>query len=139
VRRVLRGGVWLLFVWLGASPAAALVQEDLTREIQAQHAALGDLERLDELNAATSDLNLLRAWLAHAFQQNSDRDAEGARRTLDLCNVQAELVREKAQAARLKLRLEERRGTLRKAQDQLAQRRRELELALARKRALDGR
>lgn len=124
----------LLMLFVGRAQARP---EDLKREIEAQQAAVADLQRLDERGAVTDEITLLKSWLDEAWGQFSKEDYDRVREILDRCIAQAELIRQKTTAAGLKARAEDREAAARASRDKVERTKQALQQALIKKKALE--
>ena len=124
----------LLLLWNGRANARP---EDLKREIEAQQAAVSDLQRLDDRGAVTDELTLLRDWLDNAWGQYSKEEYDRVREILDRCIAQAELIRQKITAAHQKARADEREAAVRASRDKLERTKQALQQSLIKKKALE--
>jgi hypothetical protein len=136
--RLLRWFVVGLSLVALARPAAARQEAaDLKREIDAQRAAVIDLERLDERHAVTDETTLLRAWLDEAGAQFGKEDFDKVREVLDRCIAQAEQIRQRIAATRLTQHAVERENALKRLRDKIDQTRVSLQQATINKKALE--
>src|SRR5882672_8749956 len=88
------------------SPAVAGEEDDLQRQIETQRSGLNDLERLDELRTTTDEITLLKSWLDEAWSLRSKHEYDQVREVLDRCLAQAELIRQKINAAKLRAQMQ---------------------------------
>src|SRR5260370_9898165 len=94
-----------------ATPAGAR-NEDLKRQIEAEQAAVADLERLDERHATTAETALLKSWLDEAWGYYSKDEYDSVRVTMDRALAQVELIRQKIAASKLAAQASEREAAL---------------------------
>ena len=85
----IRNGVLALLVLVGAQAFAGQEAEDLKRQIESQHTAVSDLERLDDRHMVTDEITLLKSWLDEAWQQYSKEEWKTVREVVDRCIAQA--------------------------------------------------
>src|SRR5579872_5688372 len=96
-----------------ASPAARAGEEDdLQRQIETQRAGVSDLERLDELHSASDEITLLKAWLDEAWALRAKHEYDEVREVLDRALAQAELIRQKTAASKLRAQADRRESAL---------------------------
>jgi hypothetical protein len=123
----------LLLLWL----TALFRPEDLKRQIEAQQAAIGDLEKLDEKRVAVDELALLRSWFDEAWGQYSKEEYDRVREILDRCTAQAELIRQKATAGKLTSLAADREAAAKASHDKLERTKKDLQAAYIKKKALE--
>ena len=97
---------------LAPRTAAAGEEDDLQRQIETQRAGVNDLDRLDDLRATTDEITMLRTWLDEAWSLRSKHEYDQVREVLDRCIGQAELVRQKISAAKLRAQVQKREATV---------------------------
>src|ERR1700755_3028590 len=98
----IRNGVLALVVLLCAGRAYANQEaEDLKRQIESQRAAASDLDRLDDRHMVTDEITLLKSWLDEAWAQYSKEEYKKVREVVDRSLAQAELIRQKINAAKM--------------------------------------
>jgi len=91
----------LLVALVLPSLARAGEADDLQRIIEDKRQTANDLERLDEHKVATTDLTVLRMWLDTAWSLRSQEKYDEVRVVVDRCKAQADMIREKINAAKL--------------------------------------
>ena len=123
----------LLLLWL----TALFRPEDLKRQIEAQEAAIGDLEKLDEKRVAVDELALLRSWFDEAWGQFSKEEYDRVREILDRCTAQAELILQKATAGKLTALANDREAAAKASHDKLDRTKKDLQQAYIKKKALE--
>jgi hypothetical protein len=133
----------LLAVVLGlsvvtAGAARAGEEDDLQRQIETQRSGVVDLERLDELHATTDEIALLRSWLDEAWNLRSKHEYDQVREVLDRCLAQAELIRQKTSASKLRAQAQKREAALREQRAKIARTRKALQATLDKKKLLEG-
>jgi hypothetical protein len=123
----------LLLLWL----TALFRPEDLKRQIEAQEAAIGDLDKLDEKRVAVDELALLKNWFQEAWGQFSKEEYDRVREILDRCTAQAELIRQKATAGKLTALANDREAAAKASHDKLDRTKKDLQQAYIKKKALE--
>jgi len=132
------GIVAVLLALLVSRPSLAGEEDDLQRQIETQRAGLNDLERLDDLHATTDELTLLKTWLDEAWSLRSKHEYDLVREVLDRCLGQAELIRQKIAAAKLRAQLQKRETSLREVRAKITAARKALQETTVKKKALEG-
>src|SRR4029078_1364208 len=89
----------------GTGVAVAGEEDDLQRQIETQRAGLSDLDRLDETRSTTEEVTMLRSRLEEAWNLRSKHESDQVREVLDRCLGQAELIRQKISAAKLRAQM----------------------------------
>lgn len=139
--RVGRLSLALAFVVAGWSlaprDAVAGEEDDLQRQIETQRSGANDLDRLDDLRATTEEITLLRAWLDEAWNLRSKHEYDQVREVLDRCIAQAELVRQKISAAKLRAQMQKREATVNELRAKIASTKKSLQDAQIKKKALE--
>src|SRR6516164_822487 len=102
VKAVVMVGAMALALGSFGRIARAGEEDDLQRQIETQRSGVTDLERLDELKATTDEITLLRAWLDEAWSLRSKHEYDEVREVLDRCLKQADLIRAKITASKLR-------------------------------------
>jgi hypothetical protein len=134
---VLVGAVLLvLTLWPGAARAGE--EDDLQRQIDTQRSGLSDLDRLDELRSTGDEIALLRSWLDEAWNLRSKHEYDEVREVLDRCIAQAELIRQKINAAKLRAQVQKREAALEEVRDKIQKTKRALQEMTIKKRTLEG-
>jgi len=126
-----------LLVGGGAVRALAGEEDDLQRQIETQRAGAADLERLDEIKSTTDEIALLRSWLDEAWALRSKHEYDQVREVLDRCLAQAELVRQKIAAAKLRAQAQRREAALKELRAKIARTQKSLEDTVIKKKALE--
>jgi hypothetical protein len=98
---------------LYGGPAAAGEEDDLQAQIETQRSGVSDLDRLDEARTTTEEITMLRTWLDEAWSLRSKHEYDLVREVLDRCRSQAELIRQKTSAAKLRVQVQKREATVR--------------------------
>jgi hypothetical protein len=96
----------------GAGVARAGEEDDLQRQIETQRSGVSDIERLDELHTAGDEVTLLKSWLDEAWSLRAKHEYDQVREVLDRCLAQAELIRQKTSASKLRAQADERETAL---------------------------
>src|SRR5947209_8382337 len=110
--RVIAGALLALALLLAGGAARAGEEDDLQRQIETQRSGVSDLERLDDLRATTDEITLLKSWLDEAWSLRSKHEYDQVREVLDRCLAQAELIRQKINASKLRAQVERRQAAL---------------------------
>jgi hypothetical protein len=97
----------------GAGLARAGEEDDLQRQIETQRAGEADIERLDELHTAGDEITLLKSWLDEAWSLRAKHEYDQVREVLDRSLSQAELIRQKINASKLRDQADKREAALR--------------------------
>ena len=126
----------VLTLWSGAAPAGE--EDDLQRQIDTQRSGLSDLDRLDELRTTGDEIALLRNWLDEAWNLRSKHEYDEVREVLDRCIAQAELIRQKINAAKLRAQVQKREAALEEVKDKIQKTKRALQEMTIKKRTLEG-
>ena len=122
---------------LCAGRAHAGEEDDLQRQIDTQRSGANDLDRLDETRSTTEEVTLLRAWLDEAWNMRSKHEYDQVREVLDRCVAQAELIRQKTAAAKLRVQVQKREATVNELRAKIDATRKALQEATVKKRALE--
>jgi hypothetical protein len=118
--------------------ASAGEEDDLQRQIETQRAGVADIERLDELHTAGDELTLLKAWLDEAWALRAKHEYDDVRGVLDRALAQAELIRQKIAASKLRAQAEKREGDLQQTRRKIDQSRKALADTTIKKKALEA-
>jgi hypothetical protein len=118
--------------------ARAGEEDDLQRQIETQRTGVADLERLDELKATTDEITLLRAWLDEAWSLRSKHEYDEVREVLDRCLKQADLIRAKITASKLRAQAQKHEAALADLRAKIAHTKKALQETTTKKRALEG-
>jgi hypothetical protein len=121
-----------------AWPAWAGEEDDLQRQIETQRAGASDIERLDELHAATDEVILLKSWLDEAWSLRAKHEYDQVREVLDRALGQAEVVRQKINVSKLRAQAEKREAALKALRQKIDQARRALDGVVAKKKTLEA-
>jgi hypothetical protein len=122
---------------LYAGTATAGEEDDLQRQIETQRSGLSDLDRLDETRTTTEEITMLRSWLDEAWGLRSKHEYDQVREVLDRCLSQAELIRQKISAAKLRVQVQKREATVRDLRTKIDATRKALQDTQIKKKALE--
>ena len=122
---------------LATGRAVAGEEDDLQRQIETQRAGVNDLDRLDDTRATTEEITMLRTWLDEAWNLRSKHEYDQVREVLDRCLSQAELIRQKTSAAKLRAQAQKREATVNELHAKIAQTRKALQETQIKKKALE--
>lgn len=122
---------------LYARGAVAGEEDDLQRQIETQRTGLSDLDRLDEARTTTEEITMLRSWLDEAWTLRSKHEYDLVREVLDRCLAQAELIRQKIAAAKLRLQVQKRDAVVGELRAKIKTIRKALEDTTVKKKALE--
>ena len=132
------GAIVVVALWAAlGGRAQAGEEDDLQRQIDTQRASAADLERLDELKAVGDEITLLRSWLDEAWNLRAKHEYDQVREVLDRCIAQAELVRQKISAAKLRAQMQKREATVNELRAKIASTKKALQETQVKKRALE--
>jgi hypothetical protein len=118
--------------------AQAGEEDDLQRQIETQRAGVTDIERLDELHTAGDEITLLKAWLDEAWALRAKHEYDDVREVLDRALAQAELIRQKTSASKLRAQADKREAALQETRRKIDQARRALADTTIKKKALEA-
>ena len=123
-----------------ASPCAVLAgeEDDLQREIDNQRVSVADLERLDELKATGDEITLLRSWLDEGWSLRSKHEYDQVREVLERTRKQADLIRAKITASKLRAQATSREASLADVRARIARTKKALVDAAKRKKTLES-
>jgi hypothetical protein len=125
---------------VGAGPRTVLAgeEDDLQREIDTQRVSVADLERLDELKATGDEITLLRSWLDEAWNLRSKHEYDQVREVLERTRKQADLIRAKITASKLRAQATSREASLSETRARIARTKKALVETMKRKKAIEG-
>jgi hypothetical protein len=128
------------FATLGAGQRAARAgeEDDLQREIDTQRVSVADLERLDEQKATGDEIAQLRSWLDEAWSLRSKHEYDQVREVLERTRKQADLIRAKITASKLRAQATARQAALNDMRAKIARTKKALSETLKKKKALEG-
>jgi hypothetical protein len=118
--------------------ARAGEEDDLQSRIETQRAGVTDIERLDEQRAATDEIALLKTWLDEAWALRAKHEYDQVREVLDRTFAQAELIRQKINASKLRAQADKREAALIETRRKTDQARKALTETTIKKRALEA-
>jgi hypothetical protein len=121
----------------GRAQASRREAEDLRREIDAQRAAIVDLERLDVDRAVPDEIANLKTWLDEATGQLGKEEMNRVREVLDRCIAQAELIRQKINAAKLTAQMRDRDAALKRLREKIDRTKQQLQQTTVTKKAME--
>jgi hypothetical protein len=127
----------LLTQFPGRAEASRREADDLRREIDAQRAAVIDLERLDADRAVPDEIANLKTWLDEATGQLGKEEMNRVREVLDRCIAQAELIRQKINAAKLTAQMRDRDAALKRLREKIERTRQQLQQTTVAKKAME--
>jgi hypothetical protein len=122
----------------GAGVARAGEEDDLQRQIETQRSGVSDIERLDELHTAGDEITLLKAWLDEAWNLRAKHEYDQVREVLDRALAQAELIRQKTAASKLRAQADERDAALKDLRRKIDVTRKALQDTTIKKKALEA-
>ena len=124
---------------LGAAPRAVLAgeEDDLQREIDTQRGSVLDLDRLDELKATGDEITQLRSWLDEAWNLRSKHEYDQVREVLERTRKQADLIRAKITASKLRAQATKREASLEELHAKIVRTKKALAETVKKKKALD--
>lgn len=142
MRRPMTAMVWLAAMTLVLAAMTGIArageEDDLQRQIDTQRAGLSDLDRLDDLRSSTDEITLLRSWLDEAWNLRSKHEYDQVREVLDRCISQAELIRQKISAAKLRAQVQKREATLDELRAKIQTTKKALQEMTIKKRVMEG-
>jgi hypothetical protein len=112
-------------------------EDDLQREIDTQRGSVLDLDRLDELKATGDEIVQLRAWLDEAWNLRSKHEYDQVREVLERTRKQADLIRAKITASKLRAQATKREAALDDLRAKIARTKKALVEMAKKKKALD--
>jgi hypothetical protein len=112
-------------------------EDDLQRQIDAQRADANDIEHLDQLRVAPDDIAFLKACLDEAWNLRAKHDYDQVREVLDRALAQAEYIRQKIAAAKLRALADQKSAVLRQLRLKIDEKRQTLKDVLLKKKALE--
>ncbi len=142
MRRPITATVWLAATVLALAGLAGVglagEEDDLQRQIDTQRSGLSDLDRLDELRSSTDEITLLKSWLDEAWNLRSKHEYDEVREVLDRCIAQAELIRQKISAAKLRAQVQKREAALDEVKNKIRTTKQALQEMTIKKKSLEG-
>jgi hypothetical protein len=130
----------LICATLGSGQRAAVAgeEDDLQREIDTQRVSVADLERLDELKATGDEITQLRSWLDEAWSLRSKHEYDQVREVLERTRKQADLIRAKITASKLRAQANAREAALADVRARIARTQKSLTDTIKKKKAIEG-
>jgi hypothetical protein len=130
----------VLFAAFGAGARVGLAgeEDDLQREIDTQRVSVADLERLDELKATGDEITQLRSWLDEAWSLRSKHEYDQVREVLERTRKQADLIRAKITASKLRAQAAAREAALADVHAKIKRTKQALVDAAKKKKALES-
>jgi hypothetical protein len=122
----------------GGRAARAGEEDDLQREIDTQRVSVADLERLDEQKATGDEITQLRSWLDEAWNLRSKHEYDQVREVLERTRKQADLIRAKITAAKLRAQATSREASLADVRARIARTKKALAETMKKKKAIEG-
>jgi NADH dehydrogenase/NADH:ubiquinone oxidoreductase subunit G len=122
----------------GLRAASAGEEDDLQREIDTQRVSVADLERLDELKATSDEITLLRSWLDEAWSLRSKHEYDQVREVLERTRKQADLIRAKITASKLRAQATSREASLADVRGRIERAKKALADTIKRKKAIEA-
>jgi len=113
-------------------------EDDLQREIDTQRVSVADLERLDELKATGDEIMLLRSWLDEAWSLRSKHEYDQVREVLERTRKQADLIRAKITASKLRAQATSREASLSDVRARIERAKKALADTMKRKKTMEG-
>ena len=125
---------------LGAGPRAVQAgeEDDLQREIDTQRGSVLDLDRLDENKATGDEITQLRSWLDEAWNLRSKHEYDQVREVLERTRKQADLIRAKITASKLRAQANAREAALADVRARIARTQKSLADTIKKKKAIEG-
>ncbi len=123
---------------LPSAIARAGEADDLQVMIDRARNGVADLERLDEQRATSEETAVLRQWLDEAWRFRADQKYDEVRIVLDRCEAQAEMIRQKIEAARLTAQAKAKEEGLRKVREQIEKTKKTIQEAMLKKAGLEA-
>ena len=112
-------------------------EDDLQREIDTQRVSVADLERLDELKATGDEITQLRSWLDEAWGLRSKHEYDQVREVLERTRKQADLIRAKITASKLRAQATARDASLADVRARIGRTKKALADTLKKKKAIE--
>jgi hypothetical protein len=135
-----RFATMVLFLAFLAVPVMARAGEadDLQRQIDYLKQTTTDLERQDDQKAVTTDITMMRSWLDNAWTLRSQEKYDEVRIVLDRCEAQANMVRQRLNAAKQTAQAAAKEDEVKRARARLDRTKKALENARIQKARLEG-
>ena len=113
-------------------------EDDLQREIDTQRVSVADLERLDELKATGDEITQLRSWLDEAWGLRSKHEYDQVREVLERTRKQADLIRAKITASKLRAQATSRDASLGEVRARIDRTKKALADTIKKKKAIEN-
>ncbi len=113
-------------------------EDDLQSRIETQRSGVADLEKMDDLKAVPDEIVLLRAWLDEAWSLRSKHEYDQVREVLDRATAQAELIRAKITASKLRAQAQKHEAAVNDLKARIAKTRKALTDTMTKKKVLEG-
>lgn len=110
----------------------------MQRQIDYLKQTTTDLERQDDQKAVNTEITMMRSWLDSAWTLRSQEKYDEVRISLDRCEAQANMVRQKLTAAKLSAQAAAKEDEVKRARGQLGHTKKALENAKIQKARLEG-
>jgi hypothetical protein len=135
-----RFATMVLFLAFLAVPTLARAGEadDLQRQIDYLKQTTTDLERQDDQKSVTTDITMMRSWLDNAWTLRSQEKYDEVRIVLDRCEAQANMVRQRLNAAKQAAQAAAKEDEVKRARARLDRTKKALEAARIQKARLEG-
>jgi hypothetical protein len=124
----------------GGWPLAAHAgeEDDLQSRIETQRSGVADLEKMDDLKAVPDEITLLRAWLDEAWSLRSKHEYDQVREVLDRATAQAELIRAKITASKLRAQAQKLEAAVQDLKSRITKTRKAMNDTITKKKVLEG-
>ena len=93
---------------------------------------------MDDLKAVPDEITLLRAWLDEAWSLRSKHEYDQVREVLDRATAQAELIRAKITASKLRAQAQKHEAAVQELKARIAKTRKALSDTITKKKVLEG-
>jgi predicted nucleic acid-binding Zn-ribbon protein len=93
---------------------------------------------MDDLKAVPDEITLLRAWLDEAWSLRSKHEYDQVREVLDRATAQAELIRTKITASKLRAQAQKHETAVQELKARIAKTRKALSDTITKKKVLEG-
>jgi len=130
VKAVVMVGAMALALGSFGRIARAGEEDDLQRQIETQRSGVAE--------ATTDEITLLRAWLDEAWSLRSKHEYDEVREVLDRCLKQADLIRAKITASKLRAQAQKHEAALADLRAKISRTKKALQETTTKKRALEG-
>lgn len=127
---VLAASLWPAVAWSGNA--------DIERQITALRGTANDMESLDSERRVREEIGVLRQWLDEAWNFNTRGAESTAKRFLDLCVGQTELIRQRINTVRATIEADKREAAIADTKKKIQQTKDAIEKARQRKAVLEA-